>query len=331
MKAIRMHEYGDRSVLRYEDAPKPSADEGQLLIRVEAVGVGYPDVETRRGGNKASRVTKVYRPITFPHVPGLEASGIIEEIGAGVTGWNIGDAVMTRVGGEGAYAEYAAVPAKQALPRPASYTPSEGAAFPTNYLTAYHALHTAGKLQSGETVLINAAAGGFGSSAIQIAKAAGATVIGTTGTSAKMDRLRKLGVDAAIDISQVDLADAAMEANGGRGIDMVLDTVGGDVFLRSLHALRPFGRLVVAGYSSGNQPPPPMSMILNNAIAVAGMNLSKVNDTPAMDASVKHMLELADQGLLKPVLFREMPLSEAPEAHRLIEAREQVGKITLIP
>jgi len=331
MKAIRMHEFGDASVLRFEDAPEPQPEEGELLIQVEAAGVGFMDVEARKSGSRSSRNTDVYRPIKFPHIPGVEVSGMVIEIGPGVSGWKIGDLVMARVGGEGGYAERVTAPAWQAMPRPGSFTATEAAAFPASYLTAYHALHTTGQLKSDDNVMIHAASGSLGLAAIQIARAEGSRVIAVTSTAAKAQRLSELGVELIVNASEHDFVTAVHSYTNNEGVELVLDSVGNDILLRSLDALCARGRLVIAGYSSGVQPPIPSHLLLEKGLTVAGMNLSHVNRTGAMDRSVERLLEFSAQGLIKPIIDQTLPLREAARAHRILESREHFGKVVLVP
>ncbi len=332
MKAVCIRQFGDSSVLEYGEMTDPVAKADELLIKVEGAGVGFPDVEARINGSASSRNTDIYRPISFPHILGLEVSGTVVDVGSGVSGWKPGDTVMSRVGGEGGYAELVAVPAWQAMPRPMQFKAEEAAAFPVSYLTAYHAVHTAGRVAEGETVLVHAASGALGLAAIQLAKAAGATVIGVTSSTAKAERLAGLqSVDRVIDTSQCDFVSYIKDELDDKGVDLVLDSSAGESLVRSLDVLKPRGRLVTVGYTSGDLPDLPTAKILFGSLSVIGMNLSDLNRTAIMDRSVEHLLDLAQQEKIKPVVDRCLPLTEAAQAHQLIEGRQNFGKVVLIP
>lgn len=307
MKAVRIHTYGDASVLSYEDAPQPTAAGGEILIRVIATTANPFDYAARAG------YLSGWYPFTFPLTLGLDVSGVVTAVGEGVTQFAPGDDVIARAdpAQNGAYAEYIALPASEAAPKPASINHEQAAALPHVGFTAWSALFGAGGLTEGQTVLIHAAAGGVGSLAVQLAKWRGATVIGTSSAN-NLDFLRELGVDEAIDYNAV-----PFETVVGN-VDLVLDTVGGDTQARSWGVLKPGGMLV-----SIVQPPSEETAVAHS------VRQAFVTSVPPASEALRTLASLVESGHIKPVVFSVLSLADIQQAHALGEGRHVRGKIVL--
>jgi NADPH:quinone reductase-like Zn-dependent oxidoreductase len=309
MKAVRIHAYGGINELAFEDAPKPKPGDNEVLIRVLATTVNPFDCAARAGYLTA------YFNYTLPVILGTDASGIIEEVGPGVTTFKRGDSVYARGGvtRDGANAEYVVVPASDVAAKPRSLDHVHAAAIPHVALTAWQALIELANLTSGQTVLIHGAAGGVGHMAVQIAKWRGAKVIGTA--SVNLDYLRELNVDQAIDYSTTPFENA----NGYKGhVDVVLDTMGGDTQERSWQVLKPGGILV-----STVQAP------LQETADAHGVRQAMVFSTPPIGKTLTEIAALVDSGRIKPRVSTVLPLEETAKAHEMIEGRHTSGKIVL--
>jgi NADPH2:quinone reductase len=309
MKAVRFHAVGGPEVLAWEDVEKPHPAPGEALVRIHVAGVNFADTLLRRG----AYVT----PPSFPETPGFEASGCVEEVGAFM--------------GKRCYAEYATVPADGLILLPAQIGFEVGAGFPIQALTAYHLLHTVDRVRPGMTVLVHAAAGGMGLLLIQMAKQGGARVLGTTSTEEKARLARQYGADAVILYTQTDFAERVKELTSGRGADLVLDSVGRATFAGSLRALAPFGHLIVYGMASG--PPEKLNVLrelMQKSLKVSAFWLFSTQQSPPMaKRGVRQVVESLASGRLKVHLGLKLPLEQAAEAHRKMEARETVGKVLL--
>lgn len=309
MRALVTHQWGPPEELRLEEVPRPEAGEGELLVRVMAAGINPVDWKTRRnGGLMASR------GVEPPVILGWDISGVVEAVGPGADGFAVGDEVFglskfPKVAG--AYAEYAAVPAADVARKPANITHPEAASLPLAALTAFQALELA-ELSSGQSILVQAAAGGVGSLAVQLAKARGAIVAGTA-SGANQDLLRELGVDTPIDYSTTRFEDVVS------GLDAVLESQGGEIRQRSWGVLRPGGIMVsILG------PLPPEDA---EAHGVRGTHLLvKPNG-----AQMGLIADLVAQGKVHPVVQEVFPFSRAADAHRLLEAGHARGKLVLVP
>jgi NADPH2:quinone reductase len=325
MRIVRHHEHGAPSVLRLEETAKPQPGPGQVLIRAEAIGVTFAEVQRRQGipiGGHAE----------LPGAPGGDVAGTIEAVGEGVTGFAVGDRVVGDVD-HSAYADHVVTGADFLIKIPQDLDAAEATLLPSPAQTAYHAIREAGRLQPGQTIVIDAASGGVGHLAVQIAKALGAgKVIATAGSKAKLDFVRELGADVAIDYTDEDWVDQVLAATDGRGADVVLETVGGDVLLKSLGITAQFGTLVFYGSASGDIPPIP-TLALSRMKNVAGFSLYAMlyNKQDAVAAGRRHLLDLIASGQVKPVIHKRLPLEEAVTAHELMEARAQLGKVVLVP
>ena len=264
----------------------------------------------------------------LPDVPGFEAAGEIDSVGLGVSNLKPG----TRVAGIGsrAYAEYAVIPASQVIPLPDSLSFDEGAAFPIQVLTAWHMLHTSHQTNPGQTVLIHSAAGGVGIVAVQIAKAAGARVIGTVSRDSKAALVKQYGADDVINYATHDFAEETNRLTGGLGANLILDAVGATTFEKGLGCVALFGHIILYGRAGG--PPHPLDLfrLFQKCAKVSGFTLYAVSPLPdVMRRGIEESLKLIAQGKLKLLVGRKFPLAEAAEAHRFIESRQSTGKLVL--
>jgi NADPH:quinone reductase-like Zn-dependent oxidoreductase len=306
MKAVRIHTYGGSDVLSYEDAPRPVPGEGDVLIRVHATTVNPFDCAVRAGYMAG------YFNYTLPLILGTDVSGVIEEVGAGVTGFLSGQAVYTRAGvvRDGAYAEYVLVSASDVVAMPKSLDFIQSAALPHVTLTAWQALFELANLSQGQTVLIHGAAGGVGHVAVQLAKSRGAKVIGTTSTNFGL--LESLGVDQAINYTTTPFENVVHD------VDVVLDTIGGDTQQRSWLTLKRGGILVSTIQSPSEE-----------IAAAHGVRQAMVFSSPPIAQTLTEVARLADNGQLKPVISEILPLQDAQQAHQAIESKHTRGKIVL--
>ena len=306
MKAVRIHAYGGPEVLTYEDAPRPTAGDGEVLIRVHATTVNGFDSAARAG------YLTGYFTYTLPAILGLDVSGVVEEVGSGVTSFAPGDAVFARAdpARNGAYAEYIAVAVSEVAAKPPSLDHNQAAALAQTGVTARLALDELANLAKGQTILIHAAAGGVGHMAVQLAKLRGAKVIGTS--SIHLDFLKELGVDEAIDY------DATAFEKVVKDVDVVLDLMGGDTQERSWAVLKPGGLLL-----SPVQFPSP------ETAAKHGVRAQMVAANPPVGEALKEIASLAEAGQIKPVISSILPLQEIRKAHEMYEGKHTKGKIVL--
>ncbi len=324
MKSIRFHSLGGPEVLTYEDAPEPSAGEGEVLVRVRAAGVNFADTMFTQG--------RYFLRPRFPQIPGLEIAGGVAAVGPGVSGFQPGDRVMAVLPNAGGYAELAVCSGHHLTRVPEGMSWAEAASLPIQAVTADQTLHVAGRLKPGETVLVHSAAGGTGAFLVQMAKLAGARVIATASSAEKLEFARALGADVLVDYTRPDWTGAVKDATAGRGVDVIAESMGGEVFSGSLECLAPFGRLVVLGQSSG--PPPalnPLRLMRGNQ-AVVGYYLMTAMEAPElMAATHSRIFEALAAGRLHAVVGETAPLSAAADVHRRLLARETTGKLVLIP
>jgi NADPH:quinone reductase-like Zn-dependent oxidoreductase len=306
MKAVRIHTYGGPEVLTYEEAPRPTPKEGEVLIRVKATSVNPFDCAVRAGYMNG------YFNYTLPLILGTDVSGVIEAVGAGGNHFSPGDAVYTRAGvsRDGSYAEYVLAPAGDVAAKPRSLDHIHSAALPHVTLTAWQALFNLAHLSKGQTILIHGAAGGVGHVAVQLAKLHGAKVIGTA--SVNYDLLESLGVDEAINYATTPFENVVHD------VDVVLDTIGGDTQQRSWSTLKRGGILV-----SAVQPPS------EEQAAAHGVRQAMVSSSPPIAQTLSEVARLVDAGQLKPVVSHVLPLREIQQAHQLIEGQHSRGKIVL--
>jgi len=314
MKAVRVKGFGDVDQLEFVEMPDPEPKPGEVRIRVEACGLNYADVMQREGLYPGGP-----KP---PFIPGLEAAGIVEAGDSLPAGSRV-----VAIGASGCHAERVCVYAAACMPVPDSMSFVEAAAFPVQYLTAYHALTTVGRAEPGETVLVHAAAGGVGTAAIQIGKLLGLRVIGTASSEEKRKRVLELGANEALSYEEFD-----RKLTGKNAPAVILEAVGGDVFRRSLTILPSLGRLVVFGAASKDVQPIDTLKILFRSQAVLGLHLSAIFERPALlSRSLAALFEWISQGKLKMQVGHVLPLAQIVEAHQLLSSRKSYGKIVLVP
>lgn len=340
MRAAVFHEHGDRDVIQLEPVPIPPPAADEARIKVLACALNWLDVGIRRGPQ--------FGAVPLPLTTGVDVSGVIDAVGAEVTGWRVGDAVtfyslvtcgsceFCRAGsvtvcpehkiiGEhrnGGLAEYVVVPARNLITKPARLTHVEVAALPVVSMTAWHMLIAVARLKAGETVFIPGAGGGVASMGIQIAKHAGATVIASTSTPEKMERALDLGADHVVNYRDADWVEQALDCTGGRGVDVAQDLVGAATWANSLQTLARNGRLVVCGSHSGKNFDLSIPQIYHRQLSILGANGGTYNE-------LRNCLDLANQGALRPVIDRVLPLSEIREGHRILEERDHFGKVVI--
>jgi len=320
VKAAVYYETGDPSVLRYEDLPDPVCHPGGVLVDIKAIGIQGGDTLNRRGGAMA----------TMPHVVGYQFSGVIREVGANVTDRKVGDRVVATAP-FGSHASMASLRSTYLVPDGLSL--EEAAAVPIEFGTAADCLFEFGHLKAGETVLIQAGGGGVGLAAIQLAKRAGATVLATASTDEKLARLQEFGLDHGINYRTGDFVAKTLELTGGRGVDLVVDSVGGTTLEGSIAAVAYRGRVSWVGNAGREANPPQTGGLMQKNASLTGVFLGAemtVNAARCV-AMIEGLLRDVAKGQLKVVIDRTFPLSEAAAAHAHIEGRGAFGRVLLIP
>jgi NADPH2:quinone reductase len=322
MKAIVVRQYGGPEQLEPAEIEIPTLGPGEAVVEVRAAGVNYIDTYHRTG---------LY-PADPPFVPGMEGAGVVSAIGPGVTEVAVGDRVawaMTR----GSYAQYAIVPAWRLIRLPEQVSFDLAAAAMLQGMTAHYLTHSTYPLQPGDTALVHAAAGGTGLLVVQMAKMRGARVIGTTSTPEKAALARQFGCDEVILYTEEDFAAAVKRLTGGRGVDVVYDSVGAATFDKSLDSLRPRGMMVSFGNASGPVPPfSPLVLSQKGSLFLTRPTLAHYAATrEEMLARGRDVLDWAASGRLKVQIHRIYPLAEAAQAHRDLEGRKTTGKLLLRP
>lgn len=336
MKAVVIPAYGDFDVFRVEERNDPEPGQGEVLIRVRAAGVNFADIMARLG---------VYPDAPkLPMVVGYEVAGDVEKTGEGASGFKAGDKVfaLTMFGG---YAEKVMAPVESVRHIPPGLDYETACAVPVNYLTAYHSLIYMGNLKPFETVLIHSAGGGVGTAAVQIARSVGSKVIGTA-SPAKKEYLRQLGVENVINYLEEDFAAKVMELTGGKGADVILDSLGGEQVMKNYRCLAAAGRLITFGMFSivkGDRKSMSRAMrevlktgrfhplrLFNDNKAVIGVNLNHLAARKdIISYEMDKIIELIKQGHVRPCVDKIFPLEEAGEAHRYIQERKNKGKVVL--
>ena len=325
-RVVRFHRLGGPEVLQIEDIPVRAPKEGEMRVRIEAIGLNRAEEMFRSG-------TYLQTPV-FPSLMGYEASAIIEELGPGVTGFSTGDAVSVipafSLNDYGVYAEAAIVPAYAVVPRPKNLSAVDAAAVWMAYITAYGALIDIAKLSKGDAVVIPAASSSVGLAAIQIANSVGATPIATTRTSAKAAALREAGARHVIATAEQDLVAEVKAITGGKGARIVFDPVGGPMVDKLAEAMSPGGTLFVYGLLSMAPTPFPLFPALQKGLSVRGYTLFEiVADKPRLDAAVAFITKGLESGALKPIIAKTFPLAQIVDAHRYLESNAQFGKIVV--
>lgn len=322
MKAILFDTLGGPEVLRVGESSRPQPGPGMLLIRVKAAGVNFADTLFTQGQYAITP--------RLPDIPGMEAAGVIEEVGPDVSDFKPGMRVAAIA--LKCYAEYCLARASLSIALPDFLSDQEGAAFPIQVLTAYHMLHTAHQTRPGETVLVHAAAGGVGIVAVQIAKAAGARVIGTTSSAGKAEVVRRFGADEVINYADADFGAEAMRLTAGRGVDLILDAVGKPTLEKGIGCLAPFGQLVLYGRAGGAPDPVNLGTLFQKSLKVGGFSLPSVYSArELMRKGIEDSLGLIKEKKLRLLIGKVFPLQQAAEAHRFMRSRESVGKLLLVP
>ncbi|TAJ22187.1 MAG: NADPH:quinone reductase [Nitrospirae bacterium] len=319
MKAIRVHQFGEPDVMKLETVSDPQPGPGEVLVRIKAAGVNPVDTYIRVGA---------YTKPPLPYTPGMDAAGTVDAVGNEVRGLKVGDRVYTSGTLTGAYAELALCSVEQVHPLPARVSFAQGAGINIPYATAYRALFYRAHTHAGEVLLIHGASGGVGIAAVQIARAAGLTVIGTAGTERGRALVKEQGAHHVFDHRTADYLDQVVALTEGRGVDVILEMLANVNLGKDLTVLAKSGRVVVIG-SRGTVEINPREAMARDA-AILGMTLFNTSeqDTASIHAALVAGLE---NGTLRPIVGKELPLAEAPQAHRAVMEPGAYGKIILIP
>jgi NADPH:quinone reductase len=323
MIAIEIAGYGGPEVLKPARRPVPQPAAGEVLIEVAAAGINRPDVMQRQGGYKP--------PPGASDIPGLEIAGRVSSLGEGVSGWRVGDPVTALVAG-GGYAGFCTAPAPQCLPVPRGMDLVKAAALPETFFTVWTNVFDRGRLKSGESLLVHGGSSGIGTTAIQLAHAFGARVFTTAGSAEKCAACLQLGAERAIDHRREDFVAVIQEATGRKGVDVILDMVGGSYINRNLKVLALEGRLVQIAFLEGSKAEIDLGQVMMRRQTVTGSTLRprSVAEKGAIAAALREKVwPLLDAGKVAPVIYKTFPLAEAAEAHRLMESSRHIGKIVL--
>jgi len=319
MKAAVYYENGPPSVLKYEDVPDAKVFPGGVLIRVEAVAI--------EGGDTLNRLQGAL--VTKPHIVGYQAAGTIVEVGEGVTDLKVGQKVAT-TNAFGSHAELRAVPARVAWPLPAGMDSKTGAVIPVTFGTADDCLFEFGRLQKGQTVLIQAGASGVGVAAIQLAKRAGARVIATASSDERLEKLKPLGMDYGVNYKRDDVVAAVKKLTDNQGVDVVVDPVG-STLPDSMAVLGYRGRVSLVGQAGRNPTKVDPWTLMEGNRSITGVFLGAEIATDRAHNMIQRLIDDVGKGELKVVIDKTFPLSEAAAAHEYIESRKAVGRVLLIP
>ena len=325
MTAIEITEPGPPEVLQPATRQTPRPGPGEVLVQVAAAGVNRADVMQREG--------RYPPPPGASDIPGLELSGTVVAAGDGVTDVAVGDDVCAIVTG-GGYAEYCLVPAPQCLPIPASVSLRDAAALPEAYMTVWTNVFERGRLAAGETFLVHGGSSGIGTAAIQLAKCFGARVFATAGSAEKCQACVELGADVAINYREQDFVEAVREATDGRGADVILDMVGGAYLQRNVDALAIEGRLVIIALMEGTKAEANLATLMSRRLTITGSTLRarSVDQKAAIVAQLRaNLWARMTAGELRPVIHATYPLTDAADAHRVMQSSTHIGKLLLIP
>lgn len=320
MKAAAYDRNGGPEVLVYQDVPDPECHRAGVIIRVEAIPIEGGDTLNRGGGPL----------VTHPHVVGYQAGGTIVEVGSEVTHLRVGQRVAT-VNAFGSHAELRSVPARNAWTVPDGFDIGQAATIPVAFGTAHECLFEAGRLQAGETVLVQAGASGVGVGAIQLAKRAGATVIATASSPERLERLKAFGLDHGIDYSREDVPEAVRRLTGGKGADVVVDPVGGATLQASVDSLAYRGRVATVGQAGRDPQKLDVSKLMGGNQTIRGVFLGAEIMTDRVHDMIQQLIDEAARGALTVHIDRTFPLSDAAAAHAYIESRKAVGRVVLVP
>ena len=323
MDAVEITEPGGPSVLKITTRPVPQPLAGEVLIRVAAAGVNRPDLLQRQG--------KYRPPPGASDIPGLEVAGTIAAVGSGVTDWRADDRVCALLAG-GGYAAYAVAPSPQCLPVPGGCTMIEAAAIPETFFTVWTNVFERGELQAGESILVHGGASGIGTTAVQLSRAFGAVVFATAGSAAKCAACERLGAARAINYRTEDFVGVVRSMTENRGVDVVLDMVGGDYVSRNLEALAVGGRLIQIAFLRGASTQVNLAPLMQKRLWFTGSTLRPrtVEEKGAIASALReHVWPLFERGTVRPVIHGTFGLADAAAAHEELERGEHVGKIVL--
>ncbi|MGP9724500.1 quinone oxidoreductase family protein [Corynebacterium sp. AOP40-9SA-29] len=312
---------GDPEVLENRDLPLPTLNSGEVLVRHEMIGVNFTDIYQRRG----------FDPVKTPFAPGMEASGVVDAVGPDVTFVKPGDRVAY-ARWRGSYAEAAVVPVTSLIPLPDDVSFEQAAAFPMQGITAHYLIHEFRKPAQGDVVVVHAAAGGVGLMLVQFAKHYGARVIATVSSQAKADAAREVGADVTINYSEQDFSDEVLKRTDGHGADIIFDGVGKATFNGDLQALAKQGHIIVFGAASGPPDPVEPGALIGGSRSISGGDVADgIGTHEELLSRAQDVMDGIEQGWLNSRIYTTLALSEAPEAHRILESRRAIGKILLSP
>ncbi len=326
MHAITITEPGGPEVLQWTEVPDPTPDAGEVLLDVAATALNRADVQQRQGNYPP--------PPGASDILGLECSGVIAELGEGVTGWNVGDEVCALLAG-GGYAQRVAVPATQLLPLPDLISLEDAAALPEVACTVWSNVVMTAGLRAGEVFLVHGGGGGIGTHAIQVAKAMGATVAVTAGSAEKLERCQELGADIAINYHEQDFVEELRKATDGHGADVVLDNMGAKYLARNVDVLAKDGHLVVIGLQGGRKAELDLAIMLAKRASVSATGLrgrpvsGQASKAEVVQATIANVWPMVADGRVRPIVHTQMPASQAGRAHELLDSAGVFGKIVL--
>jgi NADPH2:quinone reductase len=323
MRAVEIEKPGGPEVLRIAERPKPQPKANEILVKVAAAGVNRPDVLQRMGNYPV--------PADASPLPGLEIAGVVAELGAAAKLWQVGDQVCALANG-GGYAEYCAVPESQALPLPRGWNMVEAASLPETFFTVWGNVYERGRLAPGETLLVQGGTSGIGVSAIQMAAATGNRVLATAGSDEKVAACLRLGAERAFNYRTQDFEKEVRTATGGKGVNVILDMVGGDYVPRELKCLADDGRLVFIAYLRGPKTELDIDAVMRRRLTITGSTL-RPRTTEFKAYLAKNLRTkiwpLIEAGRIKPQVYKTFPFAQAAEAHKLMESSQHIGKIVL--
>ena len=322
MKAIQFDRLGSAEVMELREVPTPELRPGTVLVKNHVIAINYGDTFFIRG-------TYLVKP-KFPDTPGMEAAGVIAAVAPDVK--DLFPGMRVAYIGMGAYADYTLIRAGRVMPIPDEMSFEQAASFPIAVLTAWHMIHTCNDTKPGQFVVVHSAAGGVGIAAVQIAKAAGAKVIGTVSSDDKINLVQKFGADWVINYEREDFAAEAMKITNGRGVDLILDAVGKPTFEKGLRCLAPLGHLIVYGRAGGAPGPVNPLELFGKSIKVSGFAVTMMYAlTEHHRRALEDVFRLEREGKLTVPIGGRFPLADAVQAHRFLESRRSTGKLLLIP
>src|SRR3954449_11648397 len=327
MRAVTISEPGGPEVLTWGEVPDPVCGAGEVVIDVAATAVNRADLLQRQGNYPP--------PKGASHIPGLECSGVVSEVGDGVTEWSVGDEVCALLAG-GGYAQRVAVPAVQLLPKPAGVELATAAALPEVTCTVWSNVFLLARLQRGDDFLVHGGASGIGTMAIQLAARAGARVFTTAGSAAKLEFCRELGAEVLVNYREEDFVERVRDETDGAGVDVVLDNMGAKYLARNVDALAIGGRLVIIGMQGGTKAELDLGRLMAKRASVHATTLRSRPATgrggkAEIVAAVRHdVWPDVERGVVRPIVDRRLPMSRAADAHRVVESSEHIGKVLLV-